>query len=171
MMHNVVLKRPADFFRVDKNQVFLGRTSACEWTFPKHNGLVERVLDACFAHVTPETYSSQLRERFLGSVGLATAFVINRSDPADQLRVGLFRYTNEGEHCLSFVVDSRPHPSVPVIHPNPNDPTLYEPIHGQNLTHAWIIDQTDGYEFRHNEHILQLELSWSEPIHYHPRVA
>lgn len=171
MMRSIVLKRPADFFRVGQDQVFLGRTSACEWTFPKHSGLVERVIDVCFAHVTPEAYSPELRERFLGSAGLAIAFVINHSDPADQLRVGLHRFTNEGEHCLTFVVDSHPHPLVPVIEPNPSDPTLYEPIQGKNLTHAWIIDQTDGYAFRHNEHKLQLELNWSEPVHSHPRVT
>ncbi len=158
-----VLKCPADFFVPGPKHYFSSQTHL-QWHIMDRSNVTAHAIAICMEHLTHPHYSRRLLERFSEAAGDAIPFVKNRSHPDLPLNIGLTRFTSQGQRCLGLVVDSLPLPELPIDIPSPTDPYLVVPNFGHYMTHALIMRQVDGYIVHWNDLILQLTLSWSEPI-------
>lgn len=161
MSNSVVLKHPAEFFTLGSRHL---RLCPCDhrWSYLQRHGLVDRFMDHCMQLVVEPLYTKRCCDRFEIAAANAIAFVVNRTHQEFPVKVGLSRFMNEGERCVTLSVDGHPLPELPIDLPTPSDPDLMRYNIKHHFAHARILAQADGYMICWDDRILQLDLSWSE---------
>ncbi len=182
-MSNVfVLKCPADFCLLGQNEHAPQRTIYRQWQYLERSRLTAEVIAACAEYISSPVYSPRFVERFCEAAGEAIPFVSHRTRLGAPVNIGLICLTILGQRHAILTVDGLPPPGLRLDLPDPNDPSLRHPAWGAidparpslipYFTHARIWGQVDGYLIIHDpEVVLQLELTWSEPISSAARTA
>ena len=115
-------------------------------------------------------YSPAFQHRVHEAVVWAVAFVLKNTHTDNPVWLVLTQFMNEGERCVSVVLDGLPWPNAMLQIPMSSESWLAEPDmrtltgyqHGW-LTHAMILHHVDGYGIHHvRGTVLQLNMTWYE---------
>lgn len=175
MSNIVVLKCPADFLSLGENSDPRRRPVFNGWLYRDRGHLTAQAIADCSEFICQPGYSLAFERRFHEALAEAIPFVSRRSQPSEPVRLGLIRFNNFGQRCVILTVDSIPSVDLHLELPDPDDPSLGDPMLDainparpklkRFYTHAQILRYVDGYMIIYEpEVVLQLELSWSEPI-------
>lgn len=162
-MDVTIIKCPPDFLLVGHTN-WIGQVSEAHWVYPDRRNLTGTAIARCMEHITWPMYSDRLRERFEAAAAEAIPFVTRRTLQQAPMRIGLIRFTKLGQRCVVMTVDSVPLPGLHLHLPDPDDPDLRQPNLKRHYTHARIWRAVDGYAVSSDEQVLQLSLSWAEPV-------
>lgn len=171
----VVLRCPADFLHLGENADYRRRPTFNGWLYRDRRHLTAQAIADCSEFICRPAYSSAFEQRFRHTLAEAIPFVSRRTEPREPVRLGLIRFNNFGQRCVILTIDGIPPVDLELTLPEPGDPMLGDPMFDAIdpvrpqlkpcYTHAQILRCVDGYMIIYEPTVvLQLELSWSEPI-------